>query len=164
MGQKGPFFFGRHTVTRRKVHRAGSESGGQSQHRAQTVRRIEPRRDVADSGTRNCDVTGGELVAGRSVVVLRPFQCAPVVGGSQYDGNFSPDGHWLAYFPDETGQPEVYIVPFPETGGKPESSPGESPARSLSNALELAIYAALTLGSPGQMRTHNLKLPSSNHK
>jgi len=122
MGQKGPFFFGRHTVTRRKVHRLGSESGGQSQHRAQTVRRIERRRDAADSGTRNCDVTGGGLVAGRSVLVLRPFQCAPVVGGSQYDGNFSPDGHWLAYFPDETGQPEVYIVPFPETGGKPESS------------------------------------------
>jgi hypothetical protein len=39
----------------------------------------------------------------------KPFQCAPVVGGSQYDGNFSPDGHWLAYFSDGTGQPEVYV-------------------------------------------------------
>ena len=48
----------------------------------------------------------------------KPFQCAPVVGGSQYDGNFSPDGHWLAYFSDETGQPEVYVVPFPGPGGK----------------------------------------------
>jgi len=35
----------------------------------------------------------------------KPFQRAPVGGGSQYDGNFSPDGHWLAYFSDETGQP-----------------------------------------------------------
>ena len=48
----------------------------------------------------------------------KPFQCAPVVGGNQYDGNFSPDGHWLAYFSDETGEPEVYVVPFPGPGGK----------------------------------------------
>jgi eukaryotic-like serine/threonine-protein kinase len=48
----------------------------------------------------------------------KPFQCAPAVAGNQYDGNFSPDGHWLAYFSDETGQPEVYIVPFPGPGGK----------------------------------------------
>jgi len=48
----------------------------------------------------------------------KPFQCAPVVGGDQYDGNFSPDGHWLAYFSDETGEPEVYVVPFPGLGGK----------------------------------------------
>jgi Tol biopolymer transport system component len=48
----------------------------------------------------------------------KPFQCAPALGGNQYDGNFSPDGHWLAYFSDETGQPEVYVVPFPGPGGK----------------------------------------------
>jgi hypothetical protein len=48
----------------------------------------------------------------------KPFQCAPAVAGNQYDGNFSPDGHWLAYFSDETGQPEVYVVPFPGPGGK----------------------------------------------
>ena len=72
--------------------------------------------------------TQGPEIATSAVVDLAPgvrywsydrFN-APVVGGRQYDGNFSPDGHWLAYFPDETGQPEVYIVPFPETGGKPE--------------------------------------------
>ncbi len=48
----------------------------------------------------------------------KPFQCAPVVGGNQYDGNFSPDGRWLAYFSDEAGEPEVYVVPFPGPGGK----------------------------------------------
>ena len=48
----------------------------------------------------------------------KPFQCSSVVGGDQYDGNFSPDGHWVAYFSDETGRPEVYVVPFPGTGGK----------------------------------------------
>ena len=54
----------------------------------------------------------------------KPFQCAPVVGGDQYDGNFSPDGHWLVYFSDETGQPEVYVVPFPGPGGKYQISHG----------------------------------------
>jgi eukaryotic-like serine/threonine-protein kinase len=47
----------------------------------------------------------------------KPFRFAPVAG-NQFDGNFSPDGHWLAYFSEETGQPEVYVVPFPGPGGK----------------------------------------------
>jgi hypothetical protein len=54
----------------------------------------------------------------------KPFQGAPVVRGNQYDGNFSPDGRWLAYFSDETGQPEVYVVPFPGPGGKYQISHG----------------------------------------
>ena len=47
----------------------------------------------------------------------KPFQVAPV-SAAQYDGNFSPDGHWLAYFSYESGRPEVYVVPFPGPGGK----------------------------------------------
>ena len=47
----------------------------------------------------------------------KPFQPAPV-NDDQYDGNFSPDGHWLAYFSYETGRPEVFVVPFPVSGGK----------------------------------------------
>jgi Tol biopolymer transport system component len=31
---------------------------------------------------------------------------------------FSPDGRWIAYDSDETGRPEVYVQPFPPTGGK----------------------------------------------
>jgi hypothetical protein len=53
----------------------------------------------------------------------KPFQPAPVTG-SQHDGLFSPDGHWLAYFSNETGQPEVYVVPFPGPGGKYQISHG----------------------------------------
>jgi len=30
----------------------------------------------------------------------------------------SPDGRWLAYVSDETGGPEVFVQPFPATGGK----------------------------------------------
>ena len=28
----------------------------------------------------------------------------------------SPDGRWLAYVSDETGQDEIYVVPFPNAG------------------------------------------------
>jgi eukaryotic-like serine/threonine-protein kinase len=47
----------------------------------------------------------------------KPFQAA-AVKAVQYDGNFSPDGRWLAYFSYETGRPEVFVVPFPGPGGK----------------------------------------------
>jgi len=47
----------------------------------------------------------------------RLFEPAPV-DAAQYDGVFSPDGHWLAYFSYDTGRPEVFVVPFPPTGAK----------------------------------------------
>ena len=31
---------------------------------------------------------------------------------------FSPDGRWIAYASDKTGQMEVYVKPFPDTGGQ----------------------------------------------
>ena len=31
---------------------------------------------------------------------------------------FSPDGHWLAYRSNESGQDEIYVQPFPSTGAK----------------------------------------------
>jgi Tol biopolymer transport system component len=47
----------------------------------------------------------------------KAFQPAPV-DARQYDGMFSPDGRWYAYFSYETGRPEVFVVPFPGPGGK----------------------------------------------
>jgi Tol biopolymer transport system component len=32
-------------------------------------------------------------------------------------GQFSPDGHWIAYASDESGRPEIYVRPFPLTAG-----------------------------------------------
>ena len=42
-----------------------------------------------------------------------------LIGGEaqQWGPVVSPDGRWLAYSSDETGQFEVYVVPFPNTGG-----------------------------------------------
>jgi Tol biopolymer transport system component/predicted Ser/Thr protein kinase len=39
-------------------------------------------------------------------------------------GQFSPDGRWVAYFSDESGKNEVYVVPFPGPGGKWQVSTG----------------------------------------
>ena len=33
-------------------------------------------------------------------------------------GRFSPDGKWVAYVSDESGRPEVYLQPFPPSGGR----------------------------------------------
>ena len=34
------------------------------------------------------------------------------------NGKVSPDGRWLAYTSDESGETEVYVRPFPDGGGK----------------------------------------------
>jgi eukaryotic-like serine/threonine-protein kinase len=44
-------------------------------------------------------------------------------------GTLSRDGHWLAYSSDATGQPEVYVQPFPGTGGKWQVSEGGNAPR-----------------------------------
>jgi serine/threonine protein kinase/Tol biopolymer transport system component len=31
---------------------------------------------------------------------------------------FSPDGHWLAYMAEQSGAPQVFVVPYPGPGGK----------------------------------------------
>jgi Tol biopolymer transport system component len=38
------------------------------------------------------------------------------------DASFSPDGQWLAYQSDESGQNEVYVRPFPGPGGRVQVS------------------------------------------
>ena len=50
----------------------------------------------------------------------------PVVSGpfAQRSGELSPDGHWLAYESDETGQLEVYVQPYPGPGPKTPVSIG----------------------------------------
>ena len=44
----------------------------------------------------------------------------PVVQTSfdEIEGQFSPDGRWLAYASNESGRYEIYIQSFPESGGK----------------------------------------------
>jgi Tol biopolymer transport system component len=45
----------------------------------------------------------------------RPFLQTP---RNEWFSDLSPDGHWLAYTSDESGQNEIYIRPFPTGGAK----------------------------------------------
>jgi len=60
------------------------------------------------------------------LLTLADGKQTPIVNapGSQYGGQISPDGKWLAYASDESGDWEVYITPFPATGGKLQVSRG----------------------------------------
>ncbi len=37
---------------------------------------------------------------------------------AEHSGRFSPDGRWIAYVSNESGRPEIYIRPWPLSGGK----------------------------------------------
>lgn len=50
-----------------------------------------------------------------------PFLHSPK---NEADAQFSPDGKWVAYMSDESGQFEIYAVPFPGPGGKHQLSNG----------------------------------------
>ena len=39
-------------------------------------------------------------------------------GFDESQGQFSPDGRWVAYVSNETGRYEIYVRPFPDAGGK----------------------------------------------
>jgi Tol biopolymer transport system component len=49
---------------------------------------------------------------------------------------FSPDGKWVAYVSDDSGQPEVYVLPYPGPGGRRQiSSGGGRPTTSGGNSV-----------------------------
>jgi hypothetical protein len=50
-----------------------------------------------------------------------PFQVGP---GSQKNGQISPDGKWVAYASDESGNWEIYVTTFPGAAGKWQISRG----------------------------------------
>jgi Tol biopolymer transport system component len=50
-----------------------------------------------------------------------PFVATPF---SDRDPAFSPDGRWVAYSSDESGISEVYVRPFPASGGRWQVSDG----------------------------------------
>ncbi len=65
-----------------------------------------------------------QLLLGLADVLLLPLggerKAVPYVQTkfAEFGGAFSPDGRWVAYNSDESGQPEVYIQGFPERRGK----------------------------------------------
>lgn len=65
--------------------------------------------------------TGPARADAGDILGIRPgIDSAPVAlvatGFMEVSPAVSPDGHWLAYASNETGDYEVYVVPFPNTG------------------------------------------------
>ena len=63
--------------------------------------------------------TGADLLAIPVDGDRKPFVVAQTPG-TEDQGQFSPDGHWVAYTSTESGQGEIYVIPFPPSpsGGK----------------------------------------------
>ncbi|MCH7876345.1 MAG: serine/threonine-protein kinase, partial [Gemmatimonadetes bacterium] len=69
-----------------------------------------------------------------------------VTSAGESDARFSPDGRWLAYESDETGSREVYIVSFPEIGGRQQvSTAGGAQPRWSRDSGELFFWKGYTL-------------------
>src|SRR5262249_14281473 len=72
----------------------------------------------------------------------KPFPFLQTVFNEQ-QAQFSPDGKWIAYTSDESGAPEVYVQPFPASGGKLRiSTTGGAEPRWRRDGKELFYLAA----------------------
>jgi serine/threonine protein kinase/Tol biopolymer transport system component len=70
-----------------------------------------------------------------------PFQVVRTPSDER-DGQFSPDGKWVAYQSDEAGRPEIYLQPFPGPGPKVRVSiNGGSQVRWSTNGKEIFYIA-----------------------
>jgi serine/threonine-protein kinase len=106
-----------------QLHRISAEGIGSPEPLLPEPRGLEfvslsPRDDWVVVGTNSTREGGGDLLAYRPG---RDTTWTPLVQSPGFEGMpaISPDGRWLAYTSDETGQIEVYIRPFPDiTRGK----------------------------------------------
>ncbi|MEX2270227.1 MAG: protein kinase [Vicinamibacterales bacterium] len=85
-----------------------------------------------------------------------PYLARPYVQGQ---GQFSPDGRWVAYMSDESGRPEVYVEPFPARGGRTQiSADGGAQPRWRADGREL-FYIGLNgevMAAPVEIRAGSL--------
>ena len=106
------------------------------------------------------------------VLALDTGKDQPYVSGpsDESQGQFSPDGNWVAYTSTESGRPEVYVQPFPATGAKWQVSTagGEQP-RWRADGKELFYLApdralmAVPIRVPGAFDEHTpLRLFATN--
>lgn len=80
------------------------------------VHSISPSGDVAAFQTRGAD-TGLDLWV-RSLKGAEAPQAFLRTGFTEVGPTFAPDGRWIAYVSDESGQYEVYVRPYPGPGAK----------------------------------------------
>jgi len=75
----------------------------------------------------------------------RPGQPTSFLNGPsvELEPMFSPDGRWLAYASNESGQFEVYVRPFPGPGGRWQISRGGGSFPTWSRARQELFYSTL---------------------
>jgi Tol biopolymer transport system component len=67
---------------------------------------------TAQSGTGSFDI--GAVTIGAAPAAPTAIVAAP---GGEFGGELSPDGKWLAYHSNESGDLQVYVRPYPNTDG-----------------------------------------------
>jgi eukaryotic-like serine/threonine-protein kinase len=73
----------------------------------------------------------------------KPFLNSPF---SESQPAFSPDGRWLAYLSNESGNNEVYVRPFPGPGGKWQVSTGGGGFPKWSRSSKELFYRTVVAG------------------
>jgi len=82
-----------------------------------------------------------------------------VTSFDERDGQFSPDGKWVAYQSDESGRFEIYVQPFPGPGGRERiSTNGGAQVRWRHDGKEL-FYVALD----GMLTAVPMQIDSERH-
>jgi eukaryotic-like serine/threonine-protein kinase len=76
---------------------------------------------------------------GKPVAVVQP----PSPQSNLFAYRISPDGHWVAYVSDESGQFEVYITSFPEGKGKWKVSSGGGSYPAWTESGKELLYVSL---------------------
>jgi Tol biopolymer transport system component len=77
------------------------------------------------------------------------------------DGQFSPDVKWIAYESDESGRYEIYVQPFPGSGGKHRvSTDGGTQVRWRADGTELFYIAQDGRSCPRQSSTAQTAISS----
>jgi len=105
-----------------------------------------PEAMVPSTGRMVVGQSGG--LGGWSLTTFAPGEDAPrpllvnpsIEGGAA----LSPDGKWLAYTSDSSGQYEVYVRPFPEAGGKWQISRDAARARPGHETVERSSIPTAT--------------------
>jgi Tol biopolymer transport system component len=73
--------------------------------------------------------TGADGRSRSSILALAETESRPLVGpGDTWGGRFSPDGRWLAYYLSDSGNLEIYVSPFPNTGTRWLIAEGTDPS------------------------------------
>jgi serine/threonine protein kinase len=103
--------------------------------------------------TRTASTTGFDIYVWPTSGTGKP-QLAVHTTGNAMHGRLSPNGRWMAYASDESGELQVYVEPFPGTGEKRQVSPdGGSEPRWRRDGNELFYLATderlMSIAIPG---------------